>query len=57
MKRPGDTVRFTTQTYYSNLTQTHGKASEYLKCGKCEKLCPQHLPIRAFLQDVAAALE
>ena len=57
MKRSGDTVRLTTQTYYSNLTQNHGKASECLKCGKCEKLCPQHLPIRAFLQDVAAALE
>ena len=57
MKRSGTAVRLTTQTYYSILTQTHGKASECLKCGKCEKLCPQHLPIRTYLQDVAAALE
>lgn len=57
MKRSGAAVRLTTQTYYSTLTQTHGKASECLKCGKCEKLCPQHLPIRTYLQDVAAALE
>ena len=57
MKRSGDIGRLTTQTYYSNLTQNSGKASECLKCGKCEKLCPQHLPIRVFLQDVAAALE
>ena len=28
------------QTYYSNLTQNHGKASECLKCGNCEKLEP-----------------
>ena len=57
MKRSGDTVRLTTRTYYSTLTQTHGKASECLKCGRCEKLCPQHLPIRKYLQDVATALE
>lgn len=43
--------------YYGNLTQTHGKASDCLKCGKCEKLCPQHLPIRAYLQDVAGLFE
>ena len=41
MKQSGTAVRLTTQTYYSTLTQTHGKASECLKCGKCEKLCPQ----------------
>lgn len=44
-------------TYYGNLIQTHGKASACLKCGKCEKHCPQHLPIRKYLEDVAAALE
>lgn len=57
MKRSGDAVRLTTQTYYSNLTQTHGKASECVKCGKCEKLCPQHLHIREYLQEVAEAIE
>ena len=43
--------------YYNNLTLTHGKASECLKCGKCEKLCPQHLHIREYLQEVAEAME
>lgn len=43
--------------YYGNLTQTHGKASECLKCGRCEKLCPQHLPIREYLKDVAGMFE
>ncbi|MCC8168886.1 MAG: aldo/keto reductase [Oscillospiraceae bacterium] len=44
-------------TYYGNLIQTHGRASDCLKCGKCEQRCPQHLPIRKYLEDVAAALE
>lgn len=43
--------------YYSSLAQTHGKASECLKCGKCEKLCPQHLPIREYLKEVADVFE
>ncbi len=34
-----------------------GKASECIKCGKCEKICPQHLTIRAYLEDVAKSLE
>ena len=43
--------------YYNNLTEKHGKASECVQCGKCEKHCPQHLPIRKHLKDVAGALE
>ena len=26
-------------------------------CGKCEKVCPQHLPVRALLSDVSRELE
>ena len=33
------------------------KASDCLKCGKCEKVCPQHLPIRKLLEQVAAEFE
>ena len=33
----------------------HAKASECIKCGKCEKVCPQHLPIRKLLEDVKKA--
>ncbi|OPX62821.1 MULTISPECIES: aldo/keto reductase [unclassified Methanoregula] len=27
------------------------------RCGKCEKACPQHLPVRALLSDVSRELE
>ena len=27
------------------------------QCGKCEKVCPQHLPIRKLLEDVAKEFE
>lgn len=44
--------------YYNNIhTVNHGKASDCIKCGKCEKICPQHLPIRSLLEDVAAEFE
>ena len=47
------------QDYYYNVVYTanNGKASECIKCGKCEKVCPQHLPIRALLGDVAKEFE
>lgn len=35
----------------------HGLASECVGCGKCEAACPQHLPIRELLKDVAAEFE
>ena len=38
-------------------TATGRRASDCLECGKCEKACPQHLPIRQLLKDVAKAFE
>lgn len=43
--------------YYKRLTQNFGKASACISCGKCEKVCPQHLPIRENLKLVAAQFE
>ena len=44
--------------YYTEVhTKTGGKASECIKCGKCEKACPQHLPIRELLVGVAKEFE
>ena len=46
--------------YYYNSVITgngHGKASDCIKCGKCEKVCPQHLQIRKLLQNVAKTFE
>ena len=57
LKRFGGPQGMVARTYYGNLTQTHGKASDCIRCGKCEKLCPQHLPIREYLKEVAAELE
>ena len=44
--------------YYGVATRGgHGKASACIRCGKCEKVCPQHLPIRELLKKVAATFE
>lgn len=42
---------------YRKFTQTHAKASECIKCGKCERECPQHLPIRELLEKVTDLFE
>ena len=44
--------------YYSVVHTAPGRrASDCLKCGKCEKVCPQHLPIRKLLEDVAQVFD
>ena len=46
------------QVYYNNTVLSgRGKASECIKCGKCEQACPQHLPIRKYLEDVKNTFE
>lgn len=44
--------------YYNQVhTKVGGKASDCIKCGKCEEACPQHLPIRELLVDVTNEFE
>lgn len=43
--------------YYNGLTAESGKASSCYKCGQCEKVCPQHLPIIELLEEAAEKLE
>lgn len=43
--------------YYGVHTQDSGKASDCIKCGKCEMVCPQHLRIRENLEKVAKTFE
>lgn len=40
--------------YYDNYEGKFGMAGDCIRCGRCEAICPQHLPIRKYLADVAA---
>ena len=54
LEEKGWTVNFTN---YEILNQKFGKASDCIQCGQCEGVCPQHLPIIRYLQDVAKHYE
>ena len=43
--------------YYTIHTKNAGKASDCIGCGACEAICPQKLPIRELLKDVADEFE
>lgn len=43
--------------YYDRVSGQYGKASACLKCGSCEKICPQHINIRDWLEKVADTFE
>ncbi|MCI9553537.1 MAG: Fe-S oxidoreductase [Acutalibacter sp.] len=47
-----------TDYYYNNIHTAVGtKAKDCSKCGKCEKICPQHLEIRKLLEDVSTEFD
>ncbi len=43
--------------HYGMHTAGRGKASDCIECGLCEETCPQHLPIRELLKQVAEKFE
>lgn len=44
--------------YYSTVLTSNGrKASSCIGCGKCEKVCPQHLSVRKLLKEVVKEFE
>ncbi len=42
---------------YAFRTKGKGKASDCIKCGACERICPQKLPVRKLLEEVAESFE
>ena len=53
-----ETKAWTAQTMlYGHFAEQFGKASACVGCGQCEKMCPQHIPIRAWLKQVAERFE
>lgn len=66
---PGSFQSFNMYKVYGNLEAARGnynwntnghklaRASECVKCGKCEAVCPQHIRIREELANAAAVLE
>ncbi len=44
-------------TYALYTKKTSGKASACLRCGACEEICPQHLPIRTYLAEIAGVFD
>ena len=46
-----------TDYYYELYTEDGPKASDCIKCGMCEKACPQHLKVRDLLEEVEKEFE
>lgn len=46
-----------TKMYYGNRSNGHGKASDCVECGNCERNCPQHLDVIDLLKKVAETFE
>ena len=45
----------TQREFYSRTALNSGKVGDCIGCGQCEAICPQHLPITRFLEEIHAA--
>ena len=45
------------QVYENIALRGKGRASDCVACRQCERVCPQHIEISAFMQKVAQAME
>ena len=54
MEEKGWTATFGT---YTQLASHFGKAGDWIACGQCEEVCPQHLPVIDNLSLVAELFE
>ncbi len=57
LKRFGPSQMRNVRRRFKQLIENNGKPSDCIKCGKCEERCPQHLPIRKYLEDTVEVLE
>ncbi len=48
------TVGNLTDMYYERAVKGHGKARDCIRCGRCERNCPQHIEIRKYLSEFAS---
>lgn len=55
--KDNESVKDETKSYLELKNRGYGKASDCIGCRKCEKSCPQHLPITSYLKKVAMRFE